>query len=96
MRAIGRCAIKVESAAERCVGTLVDLIQTKVTYVVQEAVIVIKVCAILSCFHSLWGLYMYSYMPNKASSPSHIIYVSRNMYPLMMVMLSHYEKEARA
>lgn len=43
VRAIGRCAIKVESAAERCVGTLVDLIQTKVTYVVQEAVIVIKV-----------------------------------------------------
>ena len=55
MRAIGRCAIKVESAAERCVGTLVDLIQTKVTYVVQEAVIVIKVCTIISCFHSLWG-----------------------------------------
>ena len=42
VRAIGRCAIKVEAAAERCVGTLVDLIQTKVTYVVQEAVIVIK------------------------------------------------------
>ena len=43
VRAIGRCAIKVDSAAERCVGTLVELIQTKVTYVVQEAVIVIKV-----------------------------------------------------
>lgn len=42
VRAIGRCAIKVDSAAERCVGTLVELIQTKVTYVVQEAVIVIK------------------------------------------------------
>ena len=43
VRAIGRCAIKVESAAERCVSTLVELIQTKVTYVVQEAVVVIKV-----------------------------------------------------
>ena len=32
----------MESAAERCVSTLVDLIQTKVTYVVQEAVVVIK------------------------------------------------------
>lgn len=42
VRAIGRCAIKVESSAERCVSTLVELIQTKVTYVVQEAVIVIK------------------------------------------------------
>ena len=42
VRAIGRCAIKVESASERCVSTLIELIQTKVTYVVQEAVVVIK------------------------------------------------------
>ncbi|CAH8479357.1 unnamed protein product [Heterobilharzia americana] len=42
VRAIGRCAIKIESAAERCVGTLIELIQTKVNYVVQEAVVVIK------------------------------------------------------
>lgn len=43
VRAIGRCAIKVEAAAERCVTTLIDLIQTKVNYVVQEAIVVIKV-----------------------------------------------------
>lgn len=43
MRAIGRCAIKVEPSAERCVSTLLDLIQTKVNYVVQEAIVVIKV-----------------------------------------------------
>ena len=43
VRAIGRCAIKVEQAAERCVSTLLDLIQTKVNYVVQEAIVVIKV-----------------------------------------------------
>ena len=42
VRAIGRCAIKVEQSAERCVSTLLDLIQTKVNYVVQEAVVVIK------------------------------------------------------
>ncbi|KAA0185393.1 AP complex subunit beta [Fasciolopsis buskii] len=42
VRAIGRCAIKIESAAERCVSTLIELIQTKVNYVVQEAIIVIK------------------------------------------------------
>ena len=42
VRAIGRCAIKVEQAAERCVSTLIDLIQTKVNYVVQEAIVVIK------------------------------------------------------
>lgn len=42
VRAIGRCAIKVEQSAERCVSTLLDLIQTKVNYVVQEAIIVIK------------------------------------------------------
>jgi len=40
--AIGRCAIKLERAAERCIGVLLELIQTKVNYVVQESVIVIK------------------------------------------------------
>lgn len=48
VRAIGRCAIKVEQAAERCVSTLLDLIQTKVNYVVQEAIVVIKVRPLLS------------------------------------------------
>lgn len=42
VRAIGRCAIKLERAAERCINVLLDLIQTKVSYVVQEAVVVIK------------------------------------------------------
>lgn len=42
VRAIGRCAIKVETSAERCVSTLLELIQTKVNYVVQEAIVVIK------------------------------------------------------
>jgi hypothetical protein len=42
VRAIGRCAIKVEQAAEKCVSTLIELIQTKVNYVVQEAIVVIK------------------------------------------------------
>ena len=32
VRAIGRCAIKVEQSAERCVSTLLDLIQTKVCW----------------------------------------------------------------
>ncbi|KAM9677895.1 LOW QUALITY PROTEIN: AP-2 complex subunit beta-like [Trichechus inunguis] len=41
VRAIGRCAIKVEQSAERCVSTLLDLIQTKVNYVVQEAIVII-------------------------------------------------------
>ena len=43
VRAIGRCAIKIEESSERCVNVLLDLINTKVNYVVQEAVIVIKV-----------------------------------------------------
>ena len=30
VRAIGRCAIKLDSAAERCINVLLDLIQTKV------------------------------------------------------------------
>lgn len=51
VRAIGRCAIKVEPSAERCVSTLLDLIQTKVNYVVQEAIVVIKVGKILFLFN---------------------------------------------
>ena len=42
VRAIGRCAIKLERAAERCINVLLDLIKTKVNYVVQEAIVVIK------------------------------------------------------
>lgn len=43
IRAIGQCAIKIDEAAERCVHVLLDLIATRVSYVVQEAVVVIKV-----------------------------------------------------
>ncbi|MEW5304817.1 MAG: hypothetical protein WDW36_007401 [Sanguina aurantia] len=42
VRAIGRCAVSIEKAAERCINVLLELIQSKVNYVVQEAVIVIK------------------------------------------------------
>ncbi|KAF9264720.1 Adaptor protein complex beta subunit [Marasmius fiardii PR-910] len=42
VRSIGRLAIKVEAAADDCIQALLNLIETKVTYVVQEAVIVIK------------------------------------------------------
>ena len=42
VRAIGRCAISLERAAERCINVLLELIQTKVNYVVQEAIVVIK------------------------------------------------------
>ncbi|OAD71564.1 hypothetical protein PHYBLDRAFT_134596 [Phycomyces blakesleeanus NRRL 1555(-)] len=37
--AIGRCAIKIEEAAERCINVLLDLINTGVSYVVQEAIV---------------------------------------------------------
>lgn len=53
VRAIGQCAIKIEEASERCINVLLDLINssntmsdmanTKVNYVVQEAIVVIKV-----------------------------------------------------
>jgi AP-1 complex subunit beta-1 len=42
VRAIGRCAIKLDEAAERCIKVLLELNKTKVNYVVQEAVVVIK------------------------------------------------------
>ncbi|KAG6878721.1 hypothetical protein C0993_011536 [Termitomyces sp. T159_Od127] len=42
VRSIGRLAIKVEAGADKCIQVLLSLIDTKVSYVVQEAVIVIK------------------------------------------------------
>lgn len=42
VKAIGQVAIKIETATERCVNTLLELINTKVNYVVQEAIVVIK------------------------------------------------------
>ena len=43
MRAIGQCAVKIDAAAERCVNVLLELISTRVSYVVQEVVVVMKV-----------------------------------------------------
>jgi AP-1 complex subunit beta-1 len=43
IKAIGQCAVKIDISAERCVNVLLELIETKVTYVVQEAVVVMKV-----------------------------------------------------
>jgi AP-1 complex subunit beta-1 len=42
IKAIGQTAITIESASERCVNVLLDLIGTRVSYVVQEAVVVMK------------------------------------------------------
>ncbi|TRM60093.1 adaptin N terminal region-domain-containing protein [Schizophyllum amplum] len=42
VKAIGQTAVKIDSAAERCVNVLLDLIATRVSYVVQEAVVVMK------------------------------------------------------
>jgi AP-1 complex subunit beta-1 len=40
--AIGRIAVRMDRATERCISALLDLIKTKVNYVVQEAIVVIK------------------------------------------------------
>lgn len=42
VKAIGQVAIKIEVAAEKCVHALEELLATKVNYVVQEVVVVIK------------------------------------------------------
>lgn len=42
VRAIGQCAIKLSKATERCINVLLELIQTTVNYIVQEAIVVIK------------------------------------------------------
>lgn len=42
VRAIGKLAIKIEPAAKQCINTLLELVATKVTYIVQEATVVIR------------------------------------------------------
>ncbi|CAI5724390.1 unnamed protein product [Peronospora farinosa] len=42
VRAIGRWAVKLERAAEKCINVLLELIQTKVNYILQEAIMAIK------------------------------------------------------
>lgn len=41
VRAIGKLAIKIEPAARLCIDTLLELVSTKVSYIVQEATVVI-------------------------------------------------------
>ncbi|GAA6028293.1 hypothetical protein JCM8097_006960 [Rhodosporidiobolus ruineniae] len=42
VRTIGRLAIKIPPAADLCISVLLQLVKTKVSYVVQEAIVVIK------------------------------------------------------
>lgn len=43
VKAIGQVAIKIPDAADQCVAVLLELISTRISYVVQEAVVVMKV-----------------------------------------------------
>ncbi|KKK19114.1 hypothetical protein AOCH_002442 [Aspergillus ochraceoroseus] len=42
VRAIGKLAIKIESAAQECINALLDLVSAKIPYIVQEATVVIR------------------------------------------------------
>ncbi|KAL8640719.1 MAG: hypothetical protein Q9228_002395 [Teloschistes exilis] len=42
VRAIGKLAIKIEPAAQVCIDSLLELVATKVSYIVQEATVVIR------------------------------------------------------
>ncbi|KAI9732559.1 MAG: hypothetical protein M1834_003894 [Cirrosporium novae-zelandiae] len=42
VRAIGKLAIKITPAATSCINLLLDLVSTQITYIVQEAVVVIR------------------------------------------------------
>jgi AP-2 complex subunit beta-1 len=42
VRAIGKLAIKIAPAAQLCISTLLSLVSTKVSYIVQEATVVIR------------------------------------------------------
>jgi Vesicle coat complex, various subunits len=55
IKAIGQTAVKIDAAAERCVNVLLELIATRVSYVVQEAVVVMKVgCSMVMCVIDLY------------------------------------------
>lgn len=63
VRAIGRCAIKVETSAERCVSTLLDLIQTKVSDLCGECkkmfVFMLVFCFALLTIEPWWAVSQY-------------------------------------
>lgn len=42
VRAIGKLAIKIEPAARECIDTLLELVNARIPYIVQEATVVIK------------------------------------------------------
>ena len=42
VRAIGKLAIKIEAASQSCINTLLELVATRVSYIVQEATVVIR------------------------------------------------------
>ncbi|OHF02258.1 hypothetical protein CORC01_02538 [Colletotrichum orchidophilum] len=42
VRAIGKLAIKIEPASRQCINLLLELVATKITYIVQEATVVIR------------------------------------------------------
>jgi vesicle coat complex subunit len=42
VRALGLCAVKIPTASDKCVATLMELIKSGVNYVVQEAIVVTK------------------------------------------------------
>lgn len=42
VRAIGKLAIKIESSARQCIETLLELVDAKIPYIVQEATVVIR------------------------------------------------------
>lgn len=42
VRAIGKLAIKIEKSAQACIDVLLELVATKVSYIVQEATVVIR------------------------------------------------------
>lgn len=42
VRLIGQCAIKLDKAAQRCVETLVELVKSGISFVIQEAIVALR------------------------------------------------------
>ena len=80
VRAIGRTAIKIDCATQKCIDVLLQLIKTKINYVVQEGIIVIK---------DIFRKY-----PNQVShlartNPQGVLLVSEHETPSWVVMSSN-------
>ena len=78
--------MKIDVAAERCVNVLLDLIGTRVSYVVQEAVVVMKVGCLL--LHSMFSADSTALPPRTFSENTHRL--TKELFPYCVLTLTNW------